>query len=255
MTDALLSDEELERYARHIVLRDIGGAGQVRLKRARVLVIGAGGLGSPALLYLAAAGVGNLAVADDDAVSLSNLQRQVLHESGSVGRPKVESAEETLGRLNPEIQITTHLVRVDSANARDLVRDHDVVLDGSDSFSTRRIVNRACTESRVPLVSGAISTWDGSISVFRPWLGTPCWRCLYPEPSSETLTRTCAETGVLGSLAGVVGAMMATECVKLVTGAGTLLENRLLLYDALDAEFRILKAEQQADCPVCSRIR
>ena len=247
-----LSGPELERYARHIVLREIGGAGQVRLKRARVLVVGAGGLGSPALLYLAAAGVGRLEFLDDDRVSLSNLQRQVLHTTDRVGESKTRSGQQTLAALNPAIEIIPRPVRIDRNNAATLLAGQHVVLDGSDSFATRDTVNRACAELRVPLVSGAIGAWDGSVSVFRPWLGGPCWRCVFPAAPGEEAARTCAETGVIGALAGVIGALMAAECVKLLAGAGEPLDGRVLLYDALGAEFRVFGAGKRTGCDVCT---
>ncbi len=251
MASEPLTPGELERYARHIVLREIGGAGQVRLKRARVLAIGAGGLGSPALLYLAAAGVGRIEVVDNDRVSLSNLQRQVLHATGRVGEPKTASARETLAAINPEVEVVPRPVRLEAENASELVQGQDAVLDGSDNFGTRDAVNRACARCEVPLISGAIGAWDGSVSVFRPWLGGPCWRCVFPEAAGEEQAQTCAEIGVLGALAGIVGSVMAAECVKLLAGAGTLLDGRLLLYDALDAETRIFRARKRDDCPVC----
>lgn len=247
------SDLELERYARHIVLREIGGAGQRRLKEARVLVVGAGGLGSPALLYLAAAGVGQLVVVDDDRVSLSNLQRQLVHGTADVGAPKTVSARAMLERINPEIKIDTWDVRLDDALARERIRDFEAVLDGSDNFETRHAVNAAACRNRVPLVSGAIATWDGVVTVCRPWLGTPCWRCLNPEWPDADAIPSCAEAGVLGSLAGAIGSMMATECVKLITGAGRLLENRMLLLDALYGETRMIGVKPRPDCPVCGR--
>ena len=254
MADEPLTRTELERYARHIVLREIGGAGQVRLKRARVLVVGAGGLGSPSLLYLAAAGVGRIEIVDDDLVSLSNLQRQVLHATERVGVPKTSSARETLRAINPEVEIAAQQIRITEDNAAALVEGTDAVLDGSDTFRTRDAVNRACARSRVPLVSGAIGAWDGSVSVFRPWLGGPCWRCVFPAEAGEAQARTCAETGVLGALAGVIGSLMAAECVKLIAGAGHLLDGRLLLYDALDAETRVFRAGRRAGCTVCGDV-
>jgi len=246
-----LSPQELRRYARHIVLRAVGGAGQVRLKRSRVLVVGAGGLGSSALMYLAAAGVGRIEILDHDRVSLSNLQRQVLHATDRIGEAKVSSAERRLRALNPEIDVRPVPKEIHAGNAVTFVQGRDAVLDGCDNFRTRDAVNRACAAERVPLVSGAIGTWDGSVSVFRPWLGGPCWRCVFPKAVGEGQAPTCSETGVLGALPGVVGSLMATECLKLLTGAGRLLDGRLLLYDALDAEFRGLAVERRTECPVC----
>ena len=245
------STDELERYARHIVLHEIGGPGQQRLKAARVLVIGAGGLGSPALLYLAAAGVGTLGVVDDDAVSLSNLQRQVLHGTGEVGQAKVESAGRAIERINPHVGFEPHAVRLVEANADAIIGAYDMVLDGSDNFATRYLVNRVAARLRVPLAFAAIGRWEGQISVFRPWLGGPCYACVFPQSPAPGLVPACAEAGVLGAMAGVVGAMQAVEAVKLITGSGASLDGRLMLYDALQAETRTIKLAKRADCPVC----
>ena len=247
----VFSADELERYARHIVLHEIGGPGQQRLKAARVLVIGAGGLGSPAILYLAAAGVGTLGVVDDDAVSLSNLQRQVLHGTGEVGEPKVESAGRAVARINPHVSFVPHAVRLDEANADATIGAYDMVLDGSDNFATRYLVNRAAARLQKPLAFAAIGRWEGQISVFQPWLGGPCYACVFPESPAPGLVPACAEAGVLGAMAGVVGAMQAVEAVKLITGSGASLDGRLMLYDALQAETRIIKLAKRADCPVC----
>ena len=203
----VFSSEELERYARHIVLHEIGGPGQQRLKAARVLVIGAGGLGSPAILYLAAAGVGTLGVVDDDVVSLSNLQRQVLHATAEVGQPKVESAARAAARINPNVSLNPHGVRLTEENADQIVGGYDMVIDGSDNFATRYLVNRAAARRRVPLIFAAIGRWEGQISVFRPWMGGPCYECVFPESPAAGLVPACAEAGVLGAMAGVVGAM------------------------------------------------
>lgn len=245
------SPEELDRYARHIVLHEIGGPGQQKLKAARVLVIGAGGLGSPAILYLAAAGVGTLGVVDDDAVSLSNLQRQVLHGTGEIGRPKVESAAGAVARINPHVTFRPHAVRLDEANAEALIGAYDLVLDGSDNFATRYLVNRVAARLKKPLVFAAIGRWEGQLSVFRPWLGGPCYECVFPEAPAPGLVPACAEAGVLGAMAGVVGAMQAVEAVKLITGAGAPLDGRLLLYDALGAETRTIRLAKRPDCPAC----
>ena len=214
------SPEELDRYARHIVLHEIGGPGQQRLKSARVLVIGAGGLGSPAILYLAAAGLGTLGVVDDDEVSLSNLQRQVLHATGEVGQPKVESAARAVARINPHVHLAAHPVRLDEANADQLIGGYDMVLDGSDNFATRYLVNRAAARLKKPLVFAAIGRWEGQISVFRPWAGGPCYECIFPQAPAPGLVPACSEAGVLGAMAGVVGAMQAVEAVKLITRSG-----------------------------------
>ena len=245
------SSDELERYARHIVLHEIGGPGQQRLKAARVLVIGAGGLGSPAILYLAAAGVGTLGVVDDDAVSLSNLQRQVLHGTGEVGQAKVESAGRAVARINPNVSFIPLGVRLTEENADDIIGAYDMVLDGSDNFATRYLVNRVAARLRVPLAFAAIGRWEGQISVFRPWLGGPCYACVFPQSPAPGLVPACAEAGVLGAMAGVVGAMQAVEAVKLITGSGASLDGRLMLYDALQAETRTIKLRRRPDCPVC----
>ena len=243
--------EELERYARHIVLHEIGGPGQQRLKAARVLVIGAGGLGSPAILYLAAAGVGTLGVIDDDAVTLSNLQRQVLHATGEIDQPKVESAGRAVARINPNVRFVPHAVRLTEANADEIIGAYDMVLDGSDNFATRYLVNRAAARLRKPLVFAAIGRWEGQISVFQPWQGGPCYECVFPEAPAAGLVPACAEAGVLGAMAGVVGAMQAVEAVKLITRTGASLDGRLMLYDALQAETRVIKVAKRAGCPVC----
>jgi molybdopterin-synthase adenylyltransferase len=240
------SDEEVERYARHLVLREIGGPGQQRLKAARVLIVGAGGLGAPAALYLTAAGVGELAIVDPDTVAPSNLQRQVLYQTADDGRVKVEAAAERLESLNPNVVVKPIAQLLTEANARALVAGQDLVLDGTDDFATRFAVNAACVAEGVTLVSGAIGRWTGQVGVFA---GRPCYRCLVPEipPDAET----CAAVGVVGALAGVVGSMMALEAVKLVTGAGAPLTGRLLIYDALAGETRTVRVGADPECPVC----
>lgn len=245
------SDEELERYARHIILREIGGPGQARLRRADIAVIGAGGLGSPALLYLAAAGAGRLRVIDDDVVSLSNLQRQVLHRTADVGRPKIESAAETLAALNPGVAVVGIEQRLTEANAERLLLGADLILDGSDNFATRRLANREAVRLGIPLLSGAIGQWEGQISLFDSAAGGPCYDCLFPEDPAPGLAPACAEAGVLGALAGVIGAMMAVEAVKHLARAGETLSGRLLLYDALSAETRTIRIDRRPDCAVC----
>ena len=242
------SQDEVERYARHLVLREVGGPGQQKLKAARVLVIGAGGLGAPAALYLAAAGIGTIGLVDPDAVSLSNLQRQVLYAGSDVGRPKVEAAKEHLGALNPHVTIETHPVWLNADNASDLVQQYDLVLDGTDDFSTRFAVSDACQAHGKPLVSGALGRWTGQVGVFH---GKPCYRCLVPEvpPDAET----CALVGVVGALAGVIGSMMALEAVKLITGAGEPLSGKLLIYDALAAETRTVRIGADPACPACGK--
>jgi molybdopterin/thiamine biosynthesis adenylyltransferase len=242
------SEDEVERYARHLVLREIGGAGQQRLRAARVLIVGAGGLGAPAALYLAAAGVGVLGLADPDTVSLSNLQRQVLYTTADIGRAKVDAAAERLKALNPHVQCEAHTARVDAANAADVIAGYDLVLDGTDDFATRLAVSGACVASGKALVSGAIGRWTGQVGVFK---GRPCYRCLVPEipPDAET----CQAVGVIGALAGVIGSMMALEAVKVIATAGEPLEGRLLIYDALAAETRTVRLAPDPACPSCGK--
>jgi molybdopterin/thiamine biosynthesis adenylyltransferase len=250
-------EDEVERYARHLVLREIGGPGQQKLKAARVLVVGVGGLGSPAALYLAAAGVGTLGLLDPDHVSLSNLQRQVLYALGDVGRGKALSAGERLSALNPKIEIEPLPLALTRANAAERVADYDLVLDGTDDFATRFAVNAACVAAGKPLVSGAIGRWSGQVGVFGAGLTRglpiaqrrPCYQCLIPDipPDAET----CAVAGVVGALAGVVGSMMALEAIKVITGAGQALDGRLWIYDGLDGESRTVRLSADPGCPVC----
>jgi molybdopterin/thiamine biosynthesis adenylyltransferase len=240
------SPAEVERYARHLVLREIGGPGQQKLKAARVLVVGAGGLGAPAALYLAAAGVGTLGLVDADTVSLSNLQRQVLFNEADVGRPKVEAAAGRLTALNPHVTVETHPLWLDQANARAVISRYDLVLDGTDDFATRFAVSDACLAEGKPLVSGALGRWTGQVGVFH---GQPCYRCLVPETPPDA--ETCALVGVVGALAGVIGSMMALEAVKVITGAGDPLSGRLLIYDALAAETRTVRIGADPACPSC----
>ncbi|MFL6974890.1 MAG: HesA/MoeB/ThiF family protein, partial [Xanthobacteraceae bacterium] len=236
----MLSADELERYARHIVLREVGGPGQAALKKARVLVIGAGGLGAPVLLYLAAAGVGTLGVVDDDAVSLSNLQRQVIHGTLDIDTPKVASATAVIGRLNPHVAVEAHAARLDASNALELIGSYDVVADGSDNFATRYLVSDACYFAKRPLVTAAVGTFDGSITTLRAHetgadgQPNPTYRCLFPEPPPEGAVPTCAEAGVLGALTGLVGSMMALEVIREIVPFGHGLVGRLLLIDARD---------------------
>jgi molybdopterin-synthase adenylyltransferase len=240
------SDEEVDRYARHLVLREIGGPGQQALKAASVLIVGAGGLGAPAALYLAAAGVGRIGLADPDTVALSNLQRQILYDSADVGRAKVDAAAERLTGLNVHVAINPIVARLGPDNAAALVRPYDLVLDGTDDFATRFAVNAACLAEQKPLVSGAIGRWTGQVGVFS---GQPCYRCLVPDIPPEA--ETCATVGVIGALAGVIGAMMALEAIKLITGAGDSLTGRLLIYDALAAETRTVRVGADPACPAC----
>ena len=252
--DAPFSAAELDRYARHIVLREVGGPGQMKLKRARVLVVGAGGLGSPALLYLAAAGVGTIGVIDDDTVSNSNLQRQVIHTDARIGMPKVFSAQAAMTALNPHVTVRPYNRRLTEAEAPDLFADYDLILDGSDNFATRLLVNAGAVAARKPLISGAITQWEGQVSLYDPARGAPCYACVFPEAPAAGLAPSCAEAGVIGALPGVVGAMMAAEAIKEITGAGQSLRGRLLIYDALWGESRQIALRRRADCPVCGTV-
>jgi molybdopterin-synthase adenylyltransferase len=251
-----LSDEELERYARHIVLREVGGAGQARLKAARVLVIGAGGLGSPLILYLAAAGIGTIGIVDFDHVSLSNLQRQIAHRTKDVGRPKTESASETARSLNPEVRVETHPVRITPQNALELVGTYDLVADGSDNFATRFLLNDACFFAGKPLVSAAVTEFDGQLATFRAYDRSdefPCYRCLFPEPPPTGSAPSCSETGILGAVAGVMGTLQALEVIKEILGLGESLAGQLLIYDALAARFRTIRVRPDPACRLCGR--
>ncbi|KMW57951.1 Sulfur carrier protein adenylyltransferase ThiF [Candidatus Rhodobacter oscarellae] len=248
-TTGAFQSAELERYARHIMLREIGGPGQKRLKQAKVLVIGAGGLGSPACLYLAAAGVGTIGVIDDDAVESTNLQRQIAHTDARIGVPKVFSAESAMRDVNPFIEVRPYHRRLTEEIAAGLVAEYDLVLDGTDNFDTRYLANRACLAAGVPLISGALTQWEGQISVFGG--DGPCYRCVFPEAPAPGLAPSCAEAGVLGPLTGVVGSMMAVEAVKLIAEAGEPLRGRMLIYDALYGEVRVIKLSKRADCPDC----
>lgn len=251
-----LEASEIERYARHIVLRDVGGPGQLKLKSARVLVIGAGGLGAPLIQYLAAAGVGTIGIADDDTVSLSNLQRQVLHGAADVGRSKVESAAEAVARLNPHVKTERHALRVTPENVRDLVRAYDVVADGSDNFATRYLMSDACFHEARPLVTAAVGPFDASLTTLRPFEkdagGTPnpTYRCLFPEPPEAGTVPTCEEAGVLGALTGIVGSMMALEVIREIDGFGEGLVGRLLLFDARAMRFETLAYGWDEDNPL-----
>ena len=241
------SDDEIERYARHLVLVEVGGPGQQRLKAARVGLIGLGGVGAPAALYLAAAGIGTLRLIDDDTVALSNLQRQIAFDVADIGRPKVEAGAEALTALNPHVRVEPFAGRLTGATAARLVEGCDVVVDGTDDFGTRFAVNAACMAARIPLVSGALGRWNGQVGVFT---GRPCYRCLVPGAPPEA--ETCARVGVIGALAGVVGSMVALETIKLIAGAGQPLAGRLLIYDGLAGTARTVTVAADPDCPVCA---
>ena len=245
-----LSNQEVARYSRHLIMPEVGMDGQLKLKAASVLCIGAGGLGSPVAMYLAAAGVGRIGLVDFDVVDYSNLQRQIIHGTPDVGRPKLDSARDTLNAINPEVEIETHEVALSSANALDLLGGYDVIVDGTDNFPTRYLVNDACVLLGTPNAYGSIFRFEGQASVFATRDG-PCYRCLYPEPPPPGLVPSCAEGGVLGILPGVIGTIQATEAVKLIIGSGEPLVGRFLVYDALRMRFRELKLRRDPDCPVC----
>jgi molybdopterin/thiamine biosynthesis adenylyltransferase/rhodanese-related sulfurtransferase len=249
-----LSREEVLRYSRHLIMPEVGMDGQLKLKQARVLMIGAGGLGAPLGLYLAAAGVGHLGIVDFDVVDFTNLQRQVTFSTTDVGRPKSEAAKERLAAMNPAIEITTHETRLTSENALDLFKDYDIIVDGTDNFPTRYLVNDACVLLGKPNVYGSIFRFEGQVSIFGA-PGGPCYRCLYPEPPPPGLVPSCAEGGVLGVLPGIVGSLQAVETIKLILGAGDPLVGRLLLFDALGMKFRELKLKKNPDCPLCGTNR
>ena len=247
---AKLSNEEVLRYSRHLIMPEVSMEGQLRLKQAKVLLIGAGGLGSPMALYLAAAGVGKIGIVDFDVVDVTNLQRQVIHSTPDVGRPKLDSAREHLKSLNPHIEIVTYETRLSSQNALELFKDYDMVADGTDNFPTRYLVNDACVLLGKPNIYGSIYRFEGQASVFAAEQG-PCYRCLYPEPPPPGLVPSCAEGGVLGILPGLIGVIQATEVVKLILGKGNPLIGRLLLLDALEMKFRELKLRKDPECPIC----
>lgn len=242
-----LSADELTRYARHIVLGEVGGAGQQKFKAARVLIVGAGGLGAPVALYLAAAGIGTLGIIDDDVVSLSNLQRQIIHSTDKIGTAKVESAKETLRAINPHVTVVLHRVRLAAENARDVIKDYDVVADGSDNFATRYLTADISAELKVPLITAAVGRFDGSVTVLKPYEGdNPSYRDVFPAPPPDGLLPTCAEAGILGALTGVIGSIQALEVLKLVAGIGEPLIGRLLLYDGLAQRFDEIRYRRKA---------
>jgi molybdopterin-synthase adenylyltransferase len=254
-TLAELTEPQIRRYARHIVLAEIGGVGQARLIAARVLVIGAGGLGAPLLQYLAAAGIGTLGVIDHDRVDLSNLQRQVIHRTTDIGVSKVESARRALLDINPEVEVVAHDERLTADNAQRIVDGYDIVADGSDNFATRYLLNDVCFHLKKILVSAAILRFDGQISTYKAWQGAghPCLRCIFPAAPSEDAVPSCAQAGVLGALAGTLGALQASEVVKEILGIGRSLSGRLLMYDALAASFDEMAIAKRADCPTCGK--
>ncbi|MGQ9927043.1 MAG: molybdopterin-synthase adenylyltransferase MoeB [Chloroflexaceae bacterium] len=251
MSNVLLSNEEIARYSRHLIMPEVGMEGQRRLKQGSVLLIGAGGLGSPLALYLAAAGVGHIGLVDFDVVDASNLQRQIVHGTSTVGMAKTESARRRLRDLNPHIEITVYETQITSANALELMRPYDVIVDGTDNFPTRYLTNDASVLLGKPNVYGSIFRFEGQVTVFAPQQGGPCYRCLYPEPPPPGLVPSCAEGGVLGVLPGVIGTIQATETIKLLTGIGEPLIGRLMLYDALSMRFRELKLRRNPNCPLC----
>lgn len=252
VTPRALTAEQRDRYSRHLLLPEVGAEGQRKLLDAKVLLLGAGGLGAPAALYLAAAGVGTLGIVDDDVVDLSNLQRQVIHTTDRVGVAKVDSAEESIRAINPDVEVVKHQVRMDASNIMEILPGYDIVVDGLDNFPTRYLLNDASVRLEIPVVSASILGFDGQLSVFKPYDG-PCYRCLYPQPPPAELAPSCGANGVLGVLPGTMGLLQATEVVKLVLGEGEPLIGRLLLYEALGATFTELKVRRDPDCPVCSR--
>lgn len=251
MTDLNLDPVQLDRYSRHVIMDDVGPAGQKRLLDASVLVVGAGGLGSPIIQYLAAAGVGRLGIVDDDVVERSNLQRQVIHADADVGRPKVDSAAAFVEALNPDVDVETHEARLTAETVEELIADYDLVVDGSDNFQTRYLVNDACTLAGVPFTHGAIFQFEGQITTFPADDESPCYRCLFPEAPPAGMVPNCATAGVLGVLPGTVGCIQATEAIKLLLGDGDLLDGRLLFYDAMAMDFDEIEIRKNPDCPVC----
>jgi adenylyltransferase/sulfurtransferase len=246
-----LNNDEIRRYSRHLILPEVGLSGQKKICSTSVLCIGAGGLGSPIVMYLAAAGVGKLGILDFDTVDYSNLQRQIVHGTEDVGRPKTQSAKETINAINPNVEVVLHNTRITSENALDLIRPYDIVVDGTDNFPTRYLTNDACVLLKKANVYGSIFRFEGQASVFAPHLGGPCYRCLYPEPPPPGMVPSCAEGGVLGVLPGIVGTIQATEILKLALGKGSSLIGRLLLFNALDMKFRELKLRRDPQCPLC----
>lgn len=247
------TEEQIERYSRHIILPEVGGVGQAQLLNSKVFVLGAGGLGSPALFYLAAAGVGTIGICDADEVDLSNLQRQIIHTNDRVGVSKVESAKQTINGLNPDVKVVTYNERITEANIREIIREYDVILDGSDNFPTRFLMNDACFFEKKPLVSGSMFRFDGQVSIFNGHDNDkPCYRCLYPEPPPLGLVPSCQEAGVLGALAGVIGVLQAVEAIKLLLKKGDTLAGHLMLFDAMKMTFRKVRIMKDPECELCS---
>jgi adenylyltransferase/sulfurtransferase len=245
------TEAETQRYARHILLREVGGVGQAKLRAASVLLVGAGGLGSPVLLYLAAAGIGRIGIIDDDVVELSNLQRQIAHQTQSLGEPKVASAARSALAINPESMIEPHQLRLDPTNAMDLIGSYDLVCDGTDNFATRLLVSDACVLAKKTLVSAAVTRFDGQLATFRPHLAGPCYRCLVPEAPPPGLIPSCSEAGVFGAVVGVMGSLQATEAIKEILGIGETLAGSLLIYEALAARFHTIHLPKDPRCPSC----
>ena len=245
------SNTELDRYARHIMLREVGGQGQKALSNAKVLVVGAGGLGSPALQYLAAAGVGTIGVIDDDVVDNANLQRQIIHTDARIGDPKVQSAADAMTAQNPFVTVRPYKRRLTAQDAVEIIGDYDLVLDGTDNFEARYLVNATCAALGKPLIAAALTQWEGQISLYDPASDAPCFACIFPDAPDPALVPSCAEAGVIGPLPGVVGSMMALEAVKEITRAGESLRGRLMIYDALYSQVRVVKAKRRPDCAVC----
>ncbi len=244
------TDEQINRYSRHIILPEVGGKGQKKLLESKVFLVGAGGLGSPAAFYLAAAGIGKIGISDNDDVDFSNLQRQILHSTKDVGRPKVQSAKETIEDLNPDVEVVPYTERLNSENIINIIKDYDVILDGSDNFPTRYLVNDACVMLGKPLSHGSIFRFDGQATTILPGQG-PCYRCLYETPPPPDLVPSCQEAGVLGVIAGIIGVIQATEVIKLVLGKGHILTGKLLLYDSLNMDFKKLNIQRNPACPMC----
>ncbi len=246
-----LTNDQIKRYSRHLILPEVGLAGQKKICQTSVLCIGAGGLGSPIAMYLAAAGIGRIGIVDFDVVDFSNLQRQIIHGTEDVGRPKAESARDTIKSINPTCEVVIHNTRLSSENAMEIIAKYDIVVDGTDNFPTRYLTNDACVLLKKPNIYGSIFRFEGQASVFAPHLGGPCYRCLYPEPPPPGMVPSCAEGGVLGVLPGIVGCIQATEILKLAIGKGTSLVGRLVLFNALDMKFRELKLRRDPECPIC----